>query len=310
VASPSVSGALQSSRLTQSGGGGVLGGPGGSHHRVRAGHYYFFLQRQFLATGGAILFRRAAGPVQACRGMFSLGGMAEECPRAGGAEFWLPDEFLDDDFFSEEEKAAVAARSESDEEEGLGGLPRRVAGLLVGNGKGAGDDSSPAKVGFPFLLRRVLFGSFFGFRISRSADCYCFPLVAWQAEVMAGSPQSILCGLAASGEESPNGGASQVSSPPSSPLEQQPADPWDVLHQAAGQVARLRSDSIPVPKNAAAHHGHSVVPPTKQPAAPAPAPKAAGGDHYQPNNLLEQRRKVAQVRTSAMDYGDAQAFPH
>ncbi|PAN27582.1 hypothetical protein PAHAL_5G089600 [Panicum hallii] len=191
--------------------------------------------------------------------MFSLGGMAEECPRAGGAEFWLPDEFLDDDFFSEEEKAAVAARSESDEEEGLGGLPRRVAGLLVGNGKGAGDDSSPAK-----------------------------------AEVMAGSPQSILCGLAASGEESPNGGASQVSSPPSSPLEQQPADPWDVLHQAAGQVARLRSDSIPVPKNAAAHHGHSVVPPTKQPAAPAPAPKAAGGDHYQPNNLLEQRRKVAQ----------------
>jgi len=187
--------------------------------------------------------------------------MAEECPRAGGAEFWLPDEFLDDDFFSEEEKAAVAARSESDEEEGLGGLSRRVAGLLVGNAKGAGgDDSSPAK-----------------------------------AEVMAGSPQSILCGLAASGEESPNGVASQVSSAPSSPLEQQPADPWDVLHQAAGQVARLRSDSIPVPKNAAAHHGHAIVVPAKQPAAPAPAaPKAAGADYYQPNNLLEQRRKVAQ----------------
>ncbi|KAG2592963.1 hypothetical protein PVAP13_5NG609338 [Panicum virgatum] len=187
--------------------------------------------------------------------------MAEECPRAGGAEFWLPDEFLDDDFFSEEEKAAVAARSESDEEEGLGGLSRRVAGLLVGNAKGAGGDySSPAK-----------------------------------AEVMAGSPQSILCGLAASGEESPNGVASQVSSAPSSPLEQQPADPWDVLHQAAGQVARLRSDSIPVPKTAAAHHGHAVVVPAKQPAAPAPAPKAAGADYYQPNNLLEQRRKVAQM---------------
>ena len=104
---------------------------------------------------------------------------------------------------------------------------------------------------------------------------------------MAGSPQSILCGLPASGEESPNGVAS--------PLEQQPADPWDVLHQAAGQVARLRSDSIPVPKNAAALLGHAVVVPAKQPAAPAPAPKAAGADHYQPNNLLEQRRKVAQV---------------
>ncbi|CAL4946575.1 unnamed protein product [Urochloa decumbens] len=190
--------------------------------------------------------------------------MAEEClvaGRGGGAEFWLPDEFLDDDFFSEEEKAAVAARSESDEDEGLDGLSRRVAGLLVsGVNKGGDDSSSPAK-----------------------------------AEVMAGSPQSILCGLAASGEESPNGVASQVSSPPSSPLEQQPADPWDVLHEAAGQVARLRSDSIPVPKNAATRRGHAVAPPAKQPSAPAPAPKAAAGaDHHQPNNLLEQRRKVAQ----------------
>ncbi|CAL4960437.1 unnamed protein product [Urochloa decumbens] len=189
--------------------------------------------------------------------------MAEECLVAaggGGAEFWLPDEFLDDDFFSVEEKAAVAARSESDEEEGLDGFSRRVAGLLVGGVNKGGDDSSPAK-----------------------------------AEVMAGSPQSILCGLAASGEESPNGVASQVSSPPSSPLEQQPADPWDVLHEAAGQVARLRSDSIPVPKNAATHRGHAAAPPAKQTFAPAPAPKAAVADHHQPNNLLEQRRKVAQM---------------
>ncbi|KAF8717015.1 hypothetical protein HU200_026124 [Digitaria exilis] len=186
--------------------------------------------------------------------------MAEVSPLAGGAGFWLPDEFLDDDFFSEEEKAAVAARSESDEEEGLDGLERRVAGLLLVGGGGKGDDgSSPAK-----------------------------------AEVMAGSPQSILCGLAASGEESPNGAASQVSSPPSSPLEQQPADPWDVLHEAAGQVARLRSESIPVPKNAAAHRGHAVVPAAKQSSAPAMAPKAAGADNFKPNNLLEPRRKVAQ----------------
>ncbi|OEL18056.1 hypothetical protein BAE44_0020925 [Dichanthelium oligosanthes] len=185
--------------------------------------------------------------------------MADHCPLAGGAEFWLPDEFLDDDFFSEEEKAAVAAKSESDEEEGLDGLSLRVAGLIVGGGKGD-EGSSPAK-----------------------------------AEVMAGSPQSILCGLAAaSGEDSPNGVASQVSSPPSSPLEQQPADPWDVLHEAAGQVARLRSNSIPVPKNAAAHHGHAVMPPAKQPSALVPAPMAAGADHYPANNLLEQRWKVAQ----------------
>ncbi|KAJ1286230.1 hypothetical protein BS78_03G337300 [Paspalum vaginatum] len=186
--------------------------------------------------------------------------MAEEYPLAGAAEFWLPDEFLDDDFFSEEEKAAVAAKSESDEEEGLDGLSRRMAGLLVGNGKG---DGSPAK-----------------------------------AQVMAGSPQSTLCGLAASGEDSPNGVASQVSSPPSSPLEQQPADPWDLLYEAAGQVARLRTSTIPVPGNGAA--GHAAVPPAKKPAAPAPAPAPApntagvSANNYPPNNLVEQRRKVAQ----------------
>lgn len=183
--------------------------------------------------------------------------MAAECPTpAGGAELWLPDEFLDDDFFSEEEKAAVAAKSESDEEEGVDGLARRVAGLVVGNGKGGGGDGSPAK-----------------------------------AEVLAGSPQSILCGLQASGEDSPNGVASQVSSPPSSPLEQAPADAWDLLNEAAGQVARLRTTSIPVPTNAAANQGHPVMPPAaKKLAAPAEAPKAAGANLSQPNNAMEQRR--------------------
>lgn len=52
-----------------------------------------------------------------------------------GEELWLPEEFLDDDFFSEEEKAAVAARSESDEEDSLAGLSRRLAGLLGDDGE-------------------------------------------------------------------------------------------------------------------------------------------------------------------------------
>ncbi|CAD6235927.1 unnamed protein product [Miscanthus lutarioriparius] len=182
--------------------------------------------------------------------------MADECPPAGGAELWLPDEFLDDDFFSEEEKAAVAANSESDEEEGVDGLSRRVAGLVVGNGKGGGETVP---------LQRL-------------------------AEVLAGSPQSILCGLHASGEDSPNGVASQVSSPPSSPLDQAPADPWDLLSEAAGQVARLRTTSIPVPTNAAANQGHPVMPPAKVVSAPAEAPKAAGANHSQQNNSMEQRR--------------------
>ncbi|XP_062226145.1 uncharacterized protein LOC133924564 [Phragmites australis] len=179
--------------------------------------------------------------------------MAAECPHAG-AELWLPDEFLDDDFFSEEEKAAVAAKSESDEEEGLGGLSRRMAGLLGGDGDG--DDAPP------------------------------------KAELMTGSPQSTLCGLPASGEDSPNGVASQVSSPPPSPLEQPPADPWDLLYEAAGQVSRLRSDSIPVPKNATAHQGHAVVPPARRLSPPGPVPQAAGVNNY-PRNHLQQQIQAA-----------------
>jgi hypothetical protein len=54
--------------------------------------------------------------------------MAEEFDCAG-AGFWLPDEFLDDDFFSDEKAAVAAARSDSDDEEPLGGLSRRMAGL-------------------------------------------------------------------------------------------------------------------------------------------------------------------------------------
>ncbi|TVU36494.1 hypothetical protein EJB05_18430, partial [Eragrostis curvula] len=164
--------------------------------------------------------------------------MAEECPLGGGAELWLPDEFLDDDFFSEEEKAAVAAKSESDEEDGLDGLSRRLAGLVSG-GNRVGDDtrSAPQKVG--------------------GADRRFTAVHAVRA--------------AGVREDSPNGAASQVSSPPSSPLEQQPADPWDLLYEAAGQVARMRTDSIPVPKNAAAaaNHARAVVPPAKKPSPPA-----------------------------------------
>ncbi|KAL6616379.1 hypothetical protein ACP70R_038649 [Stipagrostis hirtigluma subsp. patula] len=182
--------------------------------------------------------------------------MAEECPLAA-PEFWLPDEFLDDDFFSEEEKAAVAAKSESDEEEGVDVLSGRMAGLLVGTG-GDGGRGIPAKV-----------------------------------EVMAGSPQSTLCGLPASGEDSPNGGASQVSSPPSSPLEKEPADPLELLYEAAGQVARLRTNSIPVPKSVPARQGHSGVPPAKKTSPPASASKAAGASLYSTDHVGSRRQAQA-----------------
>ncbi|VAH19792.1 unnamed protein product [Triticum turgidum subsp. durum] len=178
----------------------------------------------------------------------------------GGEEFLLPDEFLDDDFFSEEEKAAVAARSESDEEDSLAGLSRRLAGLLGGDKLAV----TPAK-----------------------------------EEVTAGSPKSTLCGLPKSGQESPNSGASHGNSPPSSPLEQQPADPWDVLYEAAGQV-----NSIPSPGNPYGLHGgggflppaRKASPPPPPPHVPLPAGTAAGGVYYHPFAHLITQRQIQAAR--------------
>ena len=121
--------------------------------------------------------------------------------------------------------------------------------------------------------------------------------------MLAGSPQSTLCGLSASGDYSPNGVASQVSSPPSSPLEKEPADPLDLLYEAAGQVARLRTNSISVPKNAPAYDGHSFVQPVKT-SPPTPAPKAAGAYQYPSDHLATQRRiQTAHVCSCAVDCG-------
>ncbi|KAJ1263180.1 hypothetical protein BS78_09G164200 [Paspalum vaginatum] len=181
-----------------------------------------------------------------------------------GEEFWLPEEFLDDDFFSEEEKAAVAARSESDEEDSLAGLSRRLAGLLADN---ADHEAPPAKA----------------------------------ADVTVGSPQSTLCGLPKSGQESPNGGASKGTSPPSSPLEQPPADPWELLYEAAGQVARMRavSNGIPVPTTAYGFNTHGgYAAPARKPSPPPVAPPAAkvpaGGYYHHPlAHLVSQRQMQA-----------------
>ncbi|AQK93388.1 uncharacterized protein LOC100273970 isoform 1 [Zea mays] len=187
--------------------------------------------------------------------------MSTECSDLGD-EFWLPEEFLDDDFFSEEEKAAVAARSESDEEDSLAGLSRRLAGLL-------GDDGERK------------------------------PPTAKAEVAVIGSPQSTLCGLPKSGQESPNGGASKGTSPPSSPpLEQKPADPWDVLYEAAGQVARIRAASsvpVQVPANAYAFSKPSPPPPPPPQIAPPSAKVPAGaGGHYHPlAHLVSQRQMQA-----------------
>jgi hypothetical protein len=139
----------------------------------------------------------------------------------------------------------------------------------------------------------------FGPRVLRSTDWVVGCGI--QAEVMAGSPQSTLCGLPASGEDSPNGAASLVSSPPSSPLERTPAHPWDLLLEAAREVALLGTDSIPVPtRNSTANQHRAVVPPAWPPSPPVPEPKAVGFNNY-PRNQLQQQIQAARVSSSALD---------
>lgn len=178
--------------------------------------------------------------------------MADEFDTAA-AGFWLPDEFLDDDFFADEKAAAAAAAAaRSDSDE-----EEPLAGLS-----------------------------------RRMAGLDCDDTIANnKGEVVAGSPQSTLCGLHASGEDSPTGGASQVSSPPSSPLDKQPADAWDLLHEAAGQVARLPpTTSIPVPKPISV----APPPPAAKPSAPLlPAPKPAAGSNYQYTSHAQRQAQIA-----------------
>jgi hypothetical protein len=115
--------------------------------------------------------------------------------------------------------------------------------------------------------------------------------------VTVGSPQSTLCGLPKSGQETPNDGA-KGNSPPSSPLEQRPADPWELLYEAAGQVARMRAG------NAGMHvpSANDFVPPARNPSSsPPPPPQAANslaGGYYHPfAHLVPQRQmQAAQVR--------------
>lgn len=130
----------------------------------------------------------------------------------------------------------------------------------------------------------------------------------------AGSPKSTLCGLPKSGQESPNSGASQGNSPPSSPLEQQPADPWDVLYEADGQVARM--NCIPAPGNPYGLHGRGgfVLParkasPPPLPHVPAPAGTAAGGVYYHPFAHLITQRQIQVARVSFQLHGVLVASP-
>ncbi|XP_072954337.1 uncharacterized protein [Typha angustifolia] len=167
------------------------------------------------------------------------------------AEFWLPSEFLDDDFFVEEEKSVTPVESvtgtESDEEEYMAGLTRRMAhSFLLDDGK-----------------------EFSGFATAKP-----------QGKVLASSPQST---LSAMGSWSP----SQVTSPPTSPLEKPKEDPLDLLYEAAGQVMRLRQNNYSqVAQTQQSFQSRELLYPTRK---PSPL-QAAQFHHLRQQQLLKQQQ--------------------
>lgn len=201
-------------------------------------------------------------------------------------EFWLPSDFLGDDLFLDggekngsAEVAGVAVGcfpgellygfvsdpaspvesatgTESDEEDYMAGLTRKMAHSFLQD-----VDKGPS--------------------VLPTGD-------SAKIRIMAGSPQSTLSPWSYSGRGSPNG-PSLVSSPPSSPLEQQKEDPWDMLYEAAGQVLRMR-----LHEQSAQSRGLLGPPrmPSSQPiSAPAKIPNNAG--YYRPPVLTQQQLQAA-----------------
>ncbi|KAI0519085.1 hypothetical protein KFK09_006525 [Dendrobium nobile] len=176
------------------------------------------------------------------------------------AEFWLPAEFLDEDFFFKESRGAPVGtgnkgsfvgdclESESEEEDYIAALTWQMAHSFLGDEK-------------------LTYAS--------------------NAKVMATSPQSTLCdsGIwSASNEGSPNG-PSQVSSPPSTPLEQRKDDAWDILYAAAGQVGRMKQNEQRV-------NGRGLLIPPKKPPTYVESPATLYRSYNQ--ILAQQQLQAAQ----------------
>ncbi|KAH0465096.1 hypothetical protein IEQ34_005199 [Dendrobium chrysotoxum] len=173
------------------------------------------------------------------------------------AEFWLPAEFLDEDFFLKESRAPVVSgnkgsyvgdcmESESEEEDYIAGLTWQMAHSFLGDEK---------------------------------------LTTASNAKIMATSPQSTLCdsGIwSASNEGSPNG-PSQVSSPPSTPLEQRKDDAWEILYAAAGQVGRMKQNEQRV-------NGRGLLIPPKKPPTYVESPATLYRSY---NQILSQQQLQA-----------------
>ncbi|XP_020526619.1 uncharacterized protein LOC18440207 isoform X2 [Amborella trichopoda] len=228
-------------------------------------------------------------------------------------EFWLPSEFLADDalwmenkrvshsggtgaFFPHEfpygdgscgfghdsslyspvESVVGSTETESDEEDYISGLAHRMAGSMLD------DDEKMNMEQFPWLRDG-------GFGNQKSPTA------------LSGSPQSTLCGIgswsgcsnASNGSRGSSNGPSQVSSPPSTPLNHK-EDAWNLLYEAAGQVVRLKMND-----EASKLHSRGLLGPPKRPgsinkcASHVKPPAYQAFFPQQASNLLPDKSKEA-----------------
>lgn len=101
----------------------------------------------------------------------------------------------------------------------------------------------PAYFIYLLLVPEISLSIFFPFL--KSPGTYFCVVLTQKAKMVSGSPQSTLTKVGSwsgrstmSSNGSPNG-PSQVSSPPTTPLAVE-NDPWELIYQAAGQIARLK----------------------------------------------------------------------
>ncbi|KAK8955594.1 hypothetical protein KSP40_PGU017783 [Platanthera guangdongensis] len=175
-------------------------------------------------------------------------------------EFWLPAEFLDEDFFFKENRPAVQR----------GDRPSYAADIMM---------ESESEEDYIAGLTRQMAHSFLGDEKVSSA---------LNSKIMGTSPQSTLSDAgawSASSRGSPNG-PSQAPSPPSTPLDQNKGDAWDLLYAAAGQVGRMKRNEQ------STTHGRGLLIPPKKPLANAKIPPASAYRSCSPF-LTQQQLRVA-----------------
>ncbi|KAJ1686471.1 hypothetical protein LUZ63_017861 [Rhynchospora breviuscula] len=168
------------------------------------------------------------------------------------AVFWLPSEFLDDDFFAEEDKSRLSLTESDEDEDYMAVLTKQMTHSILLN-----DEKE---------------------RTALKPD---------NPKVMAGSPQSTLCG-----HESPNG-PSEVNSPPSSPPEQNKEDSRDLLFEAAAQVVRMKLSQAQNTYSPNLHSYGVSVPQRKPASQPVSAPiknNSFAGLYPNQNTVLTQRQ--------------------